>query len=391
MSANRPAGKEPPYMKSSTKSILRIGGFIFLLFLAIHYWPAVSGFLGTVLHAAFPLLLGCLLAYILNILMSFYERTLFKRFQDKRWRSPVCLLIAVISLLAILALLFALVIPELAACVELLISQLPGAIEWVVEKLSSLDFISDELIATLNSIDWKSKIGDFFQLLTSGIGSVVDVVFTTVSSLISGIVTLFMALIFSFYLLLSRDRLASQSTRVLKRYMSEKHYEKLLYVLRVFNRSFHRYITGQCIEAVILGTLCAIGMAILRLPYATMIGALVGFTALIPIAGAYIGAIVGAFMILTVEPIKALIFLIFLVVLQQVEGNLIYPKVVGTSLGLPGIWVLAAVTVGGGVMGIPGMLLGVPLASALYTLLRNDVNKKPVPPATPPEENSTPQ
>ena len=140
------------------------------------------------------------------------------------------------------------------------------------------------------------------------------------------------------------------------------------------NDCFHGYIVGQCIEAVILGTLCAIGMAILRLPYATMIGALVAFTALIPVAGAYIGAAVGAFMILTVDPWKAVIFLIFLVILQQFEGNVIYPRVVGSSLGLPGIWVLAAVTVGGGIMGITGMLLGVPMAAALYRILREDVN-----------------
>ena len=188
-----------------------------------------------------------------------------------------------------------------------------------------------------------------------------------------------MGLIFSFYLVLGRDRLARQSTRVLRRYVPQPIYDRIMYVLGVLNNAFHRYITGQCTEAVILGVLCTIGMMILRLPYATMIGALVGFTALIPIAGAYIGTIVGAFMILTVSPMKMLIFLIFLAVLQQVEGNLIYPKVVGSSIGLPGIWVLAAVTIGGGMMGVAGMLLGVPLASALYTLLRNDVNRVPVP------------
>ena len=141
----------------------------------------------------------------------------------------------------------------------------------------------------------------------------------------------------------------------------------------VINDCFHRYIVGQCTEAVILGVLCMLGMMIIRLPYATMIGALIGFTALIPVAGAYIGAFVGAFMILTLAPVKALIFLVFIVVLQQLEGNLIYPRVVGSSLGLPAIWVLAAVTVGGGVLGVPGMLLGVPLTAAVYRLVRNDV------------------
>lgn len=365
-------------MNLSTKSYFKIGASIFILYLAIHYWPSISGFLGTVVSAAFPLVLGCILAYVLNILMSFYERTIFSPFKDKRGCTLVCLVAAIVSLLAIVVALISLVIPELVACIQLLISQLPGALDWLVDYISSLDFISKDLATTLESIDWQSKIGDVFHIVTSGIGSVVDVVISTLSSLASGIITLLMALIFSFYLLLGRKRLATQSTRVLQHYMRPRHFEKLMYVLHVFNNSFHRYITGQCIEAVILGTLCALGMWALRLPYATMIGALVGFTALIPIAGAYIGAGVGAFMILMTNPIKALIFLIFLCVLQQVEGNLIYPKVVGSSLGLPGIWVLAAVTVGGGVMGIPGMLLGVPLASALYTLLRNDLNKSTV-------------
>lgn len=147
-------------------------------------------------------------------------------------------------------------------------------------------------------------------------------------------------------------------------------------MMGVFNDAFHSFIVGQCMEAVILGCLCVVGMWILRFPYATMIGCLVGFTALIPVAGAYIGAIVGGFMIFTVSPFKALLFLVFIVVLQQLEGNLIYPKVVGASIGLPGIWVLAAVTVGGGVLGIGGMLLGVPLAAGLYQLIRSDVGTR---------------
>ena len=159
-------------------------------------------------------------------------------------------------------------------------------------------------------------------------------------------------------------------------YLPEKIYGRSVYVLDVLNNAFRRYITGQCIEAVILGALCALGMIILRLPYATMIGALIAFTALIPVAGAYIGAAVGAFMIAMVSPMQAVVFLIFLVILQQLEGNLIYPKVVGSSLGLPGIWVLAAVVIGGGVLGVLGMLLGVPVAAAAYTLIKNDVAKK---------------
>ena len=161
-----------------------------------------------------------------------------------------------------------------------------------------------------------------------------------------------------------------------KKYIKQSWYEKIVYVLATLNDCFRKYIVGQCTEAVILGGLCAVGMMILGLPYATMIGALVAFTALVPVAGAFIGGGIGAFMILMVNPIQALIFVVFLVVLQQLEGNIIYPKVVGSSMGLPAIWVLAAVTVGGGVAGILGMLLGVPVAAAAYRILRNDVNGK---------------
>ena len=370
-------------MNLTVKTCLRAGLTVFLLYLAIHYWPAVNGFLATLLGACMPLFLGCALAYVLNILMSFYERSYFPKSTNPRLiksRRPVCLLAAILSLLAIVTLVVWLVVPELVDCVELLIAQLPGAIEKSIAYLDTVPFFSKDLINTLNSIDWQSKIGDLVNVVTSGVGNVMNVVIATVSSVISVVVTAFLAIIFALYLLISRDQLQRQSKHLLQRYLKPRHYEKLMYVLSVLNNAFHKFITGQCIEAVILGALCAIGMAILRLPYATMIGALIAFTALIPVAGAYIGAAVGAFMIATVSPMKALIFLAFLLILQQLEGNLIYPKVVGTSLGLPGIWVLAAVTVGGGVMGVVGMLLGVPLAAAAYTLIKNDLNNAPAMP-----------
>ena len=376
-------------MNLTVKTCLRAGLTVFLLYLAIHYWPAVNGFLATLLGACMPLFLGCALAYVLNILMSFYERSYFPKSTNPRLiksRRPVCLLAAILSLLAIVTLVVWLVVPELVDCVELLIAQLPGAIEKSIAYLDTVPFFSKDLINTLNSIDWQSKIGDLVNVVTSGVGNVMNVVIATVSSVISVVVTAFLAIIFALYLLISRDQLQRQSKHLLQRYLKPRHYEKLMYVLSVLNNAFHKFITGQCIEAVILGALCAIGMAILRLPYATMIGALIAFTALIPVAGAYIGAAVGAFMIATVSPMKALIFLVFLLILQQLEGNLIYPKVVGTSLGLPGIWVLAAVTVGGGVMGVVGMLLGVPLAAAAYTLIKNDLNNAPAMPKNTKEE-----
>lgn len=199
-----------------------------------------------------------------------------------------------------------------------------------------------------------------------------------VSSVFSTTVTVVVGFIFALYLLAGKEKIGGQMTLLFRKYLPAKLVDKIFYVLHVFDGCFHSFIVGQCTEAVVLGVLCMAGMFLLRLPYAAMIGCLIGFTALIPVAGAYIGAVVGAVMIVTVSPVKAIIFIVFLVVLQQLEGNLIYPKVVGSSIGLPGIWVLAAVTVGGGVMGIGGMLLGVPTAAALYRLLQNDVRKKPV-------------
>ena len=209
---------------------------------------------------------------------------------------------------------------------------------------------------------------------------IVGGILSVVTSIFSGVVTAFLSIIFSVYMLLSKNRIASQLDRVSKRYIKVKVYERIKYVLKVLDDSFHRYIVGQCTEAVILGILCIVGMLILGLPYATMIGSLIAFTALIPIAGAYIGAGLGAFIILVSAgeggPFKALMFIIYIIILQQLEGNLIYPKVVGSSLGLPGIWVLAAVTVGGGVFGIPGMIIGVPLTAAIWRIVKDDVEKK---------------
>ena len=196
--------------------------------------------------------------------------------------------------------------------------------------------------------------------------------------MISSTVTIFLAVIFSIYLLSGREKLGNQFDRIMTRHMKNSVYTKTKYILSVLNDCFHIYIVGQCTEAVILGVLCTLGMLLLRIPYATMMGSVIAFTALIPVAGAYIGGAVGAFLILMESPIKAIIFLVFLVILQQLEGNLIYPRVVGSSMGLPAIWVLAAVTIGGGVMGITGMLLGVPLAAVLYRLLREDVNRKEI-------------
>lgn len=365
-------------MKIEWKSCFRVGVSAFLLFLCVIYWSPFTSFVGTLIGASMPLLIGCLVAYIINILMSFYEKHYFPKAKKSglnKSRRPVCMLAAFLTLVVILILLIRLVVPELIASLELLAAKIPDVLRSFLDWLEKSEIVSENTIEPFRSVDWESKIEQIISALTTGVGNVMGAAINIVSSVFSGIVTALFAIIFSIYLLMGKERLGSQFDRLMKRYMKESVYSKIRYVLSVLNDCFHKYIVGQCTEAVILGSLCLLGMLILRIPYAAMTGAVIAFTALIPVAGAYIGAAVGAFMIMTVSPIKAVIFLIFLVVLQQLEGNLIYPRVVGSSMGLPAIWVLAAATIGGGVMGITGMLLGVPLAAAIYRLLCEDVNK----------------
>lgn len=364
--------------KIEWKNLLKIGLAVLVVYLAIHYWGKISGFIALSVSAASPIFAGLIMAYAINILMTFYERHFFKKSTKKRvikLRRPLCLTGAVITLAGIIALVLCLVIPQLAECVKMVIDYVPTATDMLVKKLETFDVVPDDIINSLSSIDWKSKIGELTTTISSGVGNIIGVAFAAVSSVFSVASTIVIGFIFALYLLLDKDRLTSQLRLVIEKFLPERVVEKGNHILGIANDCFHKFIVGQCTEAVILGSLCMVGMLVLRLPYAPMIGALVAFTALIPIVGAFIGAGVGAFLILMVSPSKAVIFLIFIIVLQQIEGNLIYPRVVGSSMGLPGIWVLAAVTVGGGVMGIPGMMIGVPLMAVIYKLVKENINE----------------
>lgn len=365
-------------MKFDWKNCFKFAFVIFLLYLGINYWDSVSV---AILGASAPIIIGFIVAYLVNIIMCFYERHYFVKSKKKffsKSRRPVCMIGAFLTVLAVISLVVGLVVPEFISCIQVLVEKLPGAIGNMITRLSNIEYISDEVITTLREINWQERITEIVGVASSGVGNVVGIVISSVTAVFSGVVTGFLSLVFAIYFLLSKNKLIRQAKKVSKHYFKENLYKKFKYCVKVFNDSFHRYIVGQCIEAVILGVLCTVGMLILKMPYATMIGALIAFTALIPIVGAFIGAGVGAFMILTEDPIKALIFIIFILVLQQLEGNLIYPKVVGTSIGLPAIWVLAAVTVGGGVFGIAGMLIFVPLTAAIFKIVKDDLNNDKV-------------
>ena len=374
--------------KLDWKIILTISAAVIGVYLCIHYWPNISGLLSTILKAATPFILGFVVAYPLNILLSFYERHFFPKADKKaviKARLPVCLIGAIITVLGIIALISVLITPQLIACIKMLIVQIPGAIDLIVEKLRNNEFVSRDLVNALASFDWKSSLANLSNTLTTGFTNVMGAAFSAISSVFSALYNIVLSIIFAIYILLEKRRLVRHTNKVSSHYIPHRFLSRIRHIISVLDDCFHRFIVGQCMEAVILGVLCIIGMTILRIPYAPMIGTLMGFTALIPIVGGLIGAGIGAFLIFMESPIKALIFIIFVIVLQQIEGNLIYPKVVGSSIGLPGLWVLAAVTIGGGVGGILGMLVAVPITATIYKLIREDVTEDDISPDNQPE------
>lgn len=271
-----------------------------------------------------------------------------------------------------------LVIPELINAVALIVQIISEGLEQLASLESNAQFMSSpvgQYLAGIN-IDWLAIKEQLETFIKNYSGAFVDQAVDATSSAVGGIVTFFIGLTFAIYILAGKEKLKRQGFRLMRAWLPRRLGEVLIHVFSVCNQTFRHFIAGQATEAIILGSLCMVGMAILRIPYAPMIGALVGVTALIPVLGAFVGTIIGAVMILTVDPFKALVFAIFLLILQQVEGNLIYPKVVGAKINLPAMWVLAAVTVGGNLAGPLGMLLGVPAASAAYALLREATEKR---------------
>lgn len=351
-----------------------------------------------------PIFVGLILAFVLNLPMRGLEKLwdsvglaikgfFVKRRMKKKGglkaevtlgkvscclRRPVCLLLSIVIIILILCGVVALVLPEIGNAVMMIVDGVPDWLEkvqkWCIEYAEEYPFIY-EAIKGIN-IDWDSTAKSLLSLIGSGTIGIVGSTFFGIIGAFGGIIDFVIALIFAIYVLLTKESLAAQIKRLFQAFLPEKVRGTVLHIAETSHRIFCAFVTGQCIEAVILGSLCALGMLIFRFPYAAMIGVLVGVTALIPVVGGFIGAGVGAFLILMNDPLQALMFVIFIVILQQIEGNVIYPKVVGNSVGLPAMWVLAAVTVGGGIGGVVGMLFAVPTASVLYTLLRETIAKR---------------
>ena len=328
----------------------------------------------------FPFLLGAAFAFVLNVPMSFLERNLFSNSKKKksgmtRLASLLLSLVFVISLILVVILV---VVPELGqtfmtigASVE---TAIPKIQDWAVSVFHNNTAIV-EWIRTLE-FDWNSLINTAVDFLKNGAGNFLNSTVAVARTLVNVIVNFCIAIVFAFYILLQKEKLCVQIKKAMFAYLPEKIVRKALEICSLSYKTFSNFVTGQCVEAVILGTMFFLTLSLLRFPYAMLIGVLIAFTALIPIFGAFIGCVIGAFLILIVDPMKGLAFIVIFFILQQVEGNLIYPHVVGNSVGLPSIWVLVAVTVGGSLMGVVGMLLFIPVTSVLYALFRHSVYKR---------------
>lgn len=354
------------------------------LVLALMYSKSV--FLGIVIAIGMirPFIYGGAVAFVLNIPMKAIETKLLKRWNGKvakHIKRPICMVLSIIVVVVIISTVVLTVVPQLSKTIAEIGNKIPTFIDTTfdqLEKISAEYPQIQEQILELEKLElnWQDIINKSIDFLKNGVGTMLTSTFTFAGNIIGGTINFIVAIIFALYILAQKEKLGSQGRRILSAYLPEKASQRIQYILSILYKNFSNFITGQCLEAVILGSMFVIAMTIFRMPYAVMVGILIAFTALIPIVGAFIGCFVGAFLILISNPMQALWFVILFLILQQIEGNLIYPRVVGSSVGLPAIWVLMAVSIGGSLFGVVGMLIFIPILSTVYTLLRENVNKK---------------
>lgn len=394
--------------RKTVRKILFIIAFGILLLVCLQRFEAVLSAVSWIVRLLSPFLVGACIAFILNVPMRFIEGKLFppEGWKMRAWRRkktppgqprpeapplpdknargwkireklrrPVSMILAMAAVLGVVVIVLFLIIPEVGRTLMTLAERAPAFVSSVQGFLTELTEKYPDIYEQVKGIqlDWQgigTQIGSFLQnWATSILGSTVNVV----TSVVSGVINFFLGLFFALYVLMQKEKLSRQCRRLLYAFLPEKWADRVLSVGRLSNQTFSNFLSGQCLEACILGILFFIAMSIFRFPYALMISVLIAFTALIPIFGAFIGCFIGAFLILMVDPIKAIWFVIMFIIIQQLEGNLIYPHVVGGSVGLPSLWVLVAVTIGGSLMGVAGMLVFIPLCSVLYAILRSVV------------------
>lgn len=350
---------------------------LFLAFLLINFVKIIS-ILGGLVSIIKPFIIGLGIAFVINLLVKIYEKKLIPILDKKnkltKSRRGISLVLALITLITLIWLLLVFVIPQLIDSMKILIESIPGYMksleDLVMPYVNETEFLASILENII--VAWK----DILQIAGQFIGQSISGIVNTTFSITSGVFTTIISFVIAMYMIISKEELILGVKKVTYVLFGEKKANKIITIGRLTNSTFSKFIGGQCIEAIIVGILCFIGMLILKMPYPLLISVIIGVTNMLPIFGPFIGTIPSAFILLMVDPSKALWFVVFIVVLQQIESNLIYPRVVGSSIGLSAIWVLFAITVGGELFGLVGMLLGVPTVAVIYSLVKDSITNK---------------
>lgn len=361
-----------------TKQGIQWLAVIAVFILAIINWSYLVQSVSMIWSVVFPLILGGMIAFVLNLLVSWIEKYLYPNAKNKYLkgsRRPVAIFLAILIVCLVIAATVVIVVPQLASAVMTLVDVIPETVQnltdWFNRQEALVPLVNE--VANQINIDW----GSIFSSVASGINNIASSLATTSVSVlttsVSAVTNIFLGILFAVYILFSKEKLGVQVERMLSVYVRDDIYQMLKNVAHIANETFSKFISGMVTEAIILGALVTAGLFILQIPYAAMLGVLQGVMALIPIIGAFLSGAVGVVILLALDPAYALIYLIFVLIVQQLEGDLIYPRIVGDSIGLPSMWVLFAVTVGGGLMGIPGMLIGVPILASIYKIIKIDV------------------
>ena len=364
----------------SIKKIRELIVFTALLVVALWKFDVVLDVLKTIGQIIFPFILGGAIVFVINVPMSFLEKKIFENVKKKnkivrKLKRPISLILTIVLVVGVIALVMFGVIPQLTRTMGTLVTSINDFIPQMQSWIGEFFHNNQEIMNLVDQIEFDpdQAIKWGISLLGNGAGNMMNTTMSAVGSIVSGFATFFIAFSFACYILFQKEKLHVQIRKVFFAFISKQKAEVFLKICSLTYQTFANFLTGQCVEAVILGSMFVVTLSILKMPYALLIGTLIAFTALIPIFGAFIGCAVGCFLIFMVSPKQAILFIIVFLILQQIEGNLIYPHVVGGSVGLPSIWVLAAVTIGGNLMGIVGMLIFIPLVSVLYTIFREFV------------------
>ena len=355
--------------------IVLFSGIVFFIILNYRAIGSIITFIGGIL---LPFVIGAVIAFIINIPMKAVEEKWFKKWKNRKFVRPLSLIVTIILVLLVISCVIMVVVPQLGTTASQLVQAMNTSLPQLQAYAENIFSGNKEIQAQIESlnINADSVISAVTDFLKSGVGNAFGSAFSAAKAALSMIASVAIGLVFACYILMQKENLYRQAQMLITALFSEKTRSKINYVAKKFSDTFSSFISCQCLEACILGSMFLVVLLLTRLPYAFLISILIAFTALIPVVGAFIGCAVGAFLILMESPEKALLFIVIFLILQQIEGNLIYPKVVGGSVGLPSMWVLFAVTVGSSLMGVAGMLFFIPLTSVIYSLIKEWTYKK---------------